>query len=87
MNKNLRNGGVKMRTRYKAEGNKIIQYDDYEQWDIAICEQPEKAIKLFERGHYLNDVKRQYTASARLFAQAEQLPGFQWTPPDKEAVY
>jgi len=66
---------------YKAIGNKIIQFDEYETFDVAICDQPGEAIKLMNRGHYLNDVKRQYTASARLFAQVEQLPGFQWIIP------
>ncbi len=69
---------------YKAIGNKIIQFDQHESFDVAICDEPEKAIKLFNRAHYLNDVKRQYTASARLFYQAEQLPGFQWIPVVKE---
>ena len=64
--------------QYKAEGNKVIHYDEYESYIIAKCENPEKAIQLFEKAHYLNDVRRQYTASARLFAQAEALPGFQW---------
>ncbi len=66
---------------YKAIGKKIISFDKYESFDVAICDEPERAIKLMDRGHYLNDVKRQYTAAARLFAQAEQLPGFQWIIP------
>ena len=64
--------------KYRAEENKIISYDDYESYTVAKCNEPEKAIQLFEKAHYLNDVKRKYTASARLFAQAEILPGFQW---------
>ena len=63
---------------YRAEGKKIIRFDKYEQFDVAICDDPEKAIKLMNRAHYLNDVKRQYTASSRLFSQVEGLPGFQW---------
>ncbi len=63
---------------YKVEGNKIVHFDKYDSYIIAHCNEPEKAIALFNRAHYLNDVKRQYTASARLFAQAENLPGFQW---------
>ena len=73
-----------MRMEYKAVGNKVIMADQYEQFDVCLCDEPEKAIKLFNRGHYLNDVKRQYTASARLFAQAEELPGFAWIVPPKE---
>jgi hypothetical protein len=67
-----------MQSEYKAIGNKIVMSDKYETSDVAYCDDPEKAIKLFNRAHYLNDVKRQYTASARLFAQAEELPGFKW---------
>jgi len=64
---------------YQAIGNKIVNVDRAgEQSDVALCNEPAKAIKLFDRAHYLNDIKRQYTASARLFAQAEQLPGFSW---------
>ncbi len=66
---------------YKAIGKKIIQFDEYESFDVAICDEPEKAIKLMNHGHYLNDVKRQYTASAKMFAQAEELPGFKWIIP------
>lgn len=64
--------------KYKAEGNKIIDADEYDRYTVAECNEPEKAIKLFERAHYLNDVKHKYTASARLFAEAEALPGFKW---------
>jgi hypothetical protein len=64
--------------KYKAEGNKVITFDEYESFTIAQCDEPEKAILLFNKAHFLNDVKRKYTASARLFAQAEALPGFQW---------
>jgi hypothetical protein len=64
--------------KYKAEGNKVIHYDEYESYTVAQCDEPGKAILLFDKAHYLNDVKRKYTASARLFAQAEALPGFKW---------
>ncbi len=64
--------------KYKAIGKKIINFDEWESFDVAICDDPEKAIKLMDRAHYLNDVKRQYTASARIFYQVEQLPGFKW---------
>ena len=66
---------------YKAIGNKIVNVDEYNRLDIAFCDQPEQAIKLLNRAHFLNDVKRQYTASARLFYQVEQLPGFEWIIP------
>ena len=35
-----------------------------------------KAAKMSERARYLNDVKRQYTAAARLLADVENLPGY-----------
>ena len=64
---------------FKAVGNKIILIDRQgEECDWAFCDKPEEAIKLLDRGHYLNDVKPQYTAAARLFYKAEQLPGFKW---------
>ena len=67
---------------YQARGNKIIQVDQYDgDIDVAFCNDPQKAINLMIRAHYLNDVKRQYTASARLFYQVEQLPGFKWISP------
>jgi hypothetical protein len=68
-----------MKPEYKAMGKKIVMCDKYDgDSDVAICDEPEKAIKLMDKAHYLNDVKRMYTASARLFYQAEQLPGFKW---------
>lgn len=67
---------------FKVIGNKIVNVDhNGEACDWAICDQPEEAIRLMTRAHYLNDVKRQYTASARLFYKVEQLPGFQWLIP------
>ena len=68
---------------YKAIGNKIVNVHNEgkpyaEQFDVALCDQPAHAIKLMDKAHYLNDVKRKYTASARLFAEVEQLPGFKW---------
>jgi len=66
---------------YKAIGKKIILFDQYDSFERAVCDKPEKAIEMMNRAHYLNDVKRQYTASAKIFAQVEQLPGFQWLEP------
>lgn len=64
---------------YAAIGNKVVfQHRSGEFDDVAQCDQAPAAVKLMNRARHLNDVKRQYTASARLFAQAEQLPGFQW---------
>jgi hypothetical protein len=66
---------------YKAEGKKIISFDQYDRFDVAVCDDPNLAIKLMTKAHYLNDVKRQYTASSRLFFQVESLPGFHWITP------
>ena len=63
---------------YKAIGNKIVNDLGGAEFDIAVCNEPEKAIKMFERVKFLNDVKRQYTASARLLCKIEQLQGFNW---------
>lgn len=68
---------------FKAIGNKIMNIDhNGESFDWALCDKPAQAIRLMERAHYLNDVKRQYTASARLFYRVEQLPGFKWLTPN-----
>lgn len=62
---------------HRVEGNKIIQYDDYEQVEMAVCNEPHKALNMLEKAWMLND-SRKYTASARLIAEVEQLPGFKW---------
>ena len=31
---------------YKVIGKKIIQFDQYESFDVAMCDEPEKAINL-----------------------------------------
>lgn len=64
---------------YKASGNKVVIEDNYGETMIrATCEQAEKAVEMLNRASYLNDVKRQYTAAARLIAKVEDLPGFAW---------
>ena len=68
---------------YQIIGNTIFNVSNAgtaqeEKFAVASCDAPQEAVKLLDRAHYLNDVKRQYTASARLFYQAEQLPGFHW---------
>jgi len=64
---------------YKAIGNKVIhEHRSGEVSDVAVCSQAQAAADLMNRAGYLNDVKRQYTASARLFYKAECLPGFEW---------
>lgn len=71
---------------YKVINNKIVNIlnegkSSEETFDVAFCDQPEKAIELLNKARYLNDVKRQYTASARLMCKAEQLTGFDWIAP------
>ncbi len=64
-------------------GNKVVNVHNYgkpyeERNDVCECDAPVAALSLLDRAYYLNDVKRMYTASARLFAQVECLPGFRW---------
>ncbi len=64
--------------KHKVEGNKIIQFDDYESSPIAVCDKAKEALQILEKAWFLNDVKRKYSAAARLIAEAESLPGFTW---------
>ena len=66
-----------MQYKLKAIGKKIVQYDDWEEVDYAVCDTPEKAIELLNKAWDLNE-SRKYTASARMFAQVEMLPGFKY---------
>ena len=74
-----------MTTTYTVEGKQIIQHCNqgkpYEETlTFATCEEPEKALALLLKAWGLNE-SRKYTASARLIAQAEALPGFAWAHP------
>lgn len=40
-----------------------------------------QAAAMFDRARDLNDRQRRYSASARIFAQIEALPGFRWVVP------
>lgn len=40
-----------------------------------------KAATMFDKARDLNDRQRKYTASSRMFAQIEALPGFRWVNP------
>jgi len=66
-----------MKSKLKSDGKRIILYDDYESSDFAVCDIPDKAIKKIEKAWELND-DRHYTASARMLASCEELPGFKW---------
>ena len=70
---------------YQANGNKVIYlHRNGETHDVADCLEAEKAAKMLERGQYLQERYRKYTACARLYFQAEQLPGFHWLTPAGE---
>jgi hypothetical protein len=63
----------------EAKGNQVLQVNpDNSRIEYARCDQPQKAIALMYKGWKLND-QRHYTASARCFFAAEQLPGFAWS--------
>ena len=65
---------------YKAIGNQVFfvhrcgDSDLRCSFDAAAA--AEKAATMLNKADYLNNVKRQYTASARLHAEVEALPGF-----------
>lgn len=68
-----------MPATYEVSGNQILQVEyDGSKHEYARCDQPEKALALMRKGWKLN-ADRHYTASARCFFQAEQLPGFAWS--------
>jgi len=67
----------------RGVGNKVVAFATHnnETEVRAECATPadaEKAASMLNRAGYMNDVKRKYTAAARLFAQVEDLPGFRW---------
>ena len=69
---------------YQASGETITHICENEETSVAAtCPQAERAVKLLNRAVQY-DVKRRYTASARMYAQAESLPGFRWALPEKE---
>jgi len=46
--------------------------------EVADHASAKEGSRMLNRARFLNDVQRKYTASARLFAQVETLPGFRW---------
>lgn len=71
-----------MITAYHVEGKKIIRVchpgKTYAETEIAAyCDEPDKALAMMLKAWGLNE-DRKYSASARLFAQIENLPGFAW---------
>ena len=74
---------------YQSQGNAVyFVHDPRDSRLSAKCQTPADAThaaKLLNRARTLNDVKRQYTAAARLIADAENLPGFVWIEPEYTA--
>ena len=70
---------------YQASGETIVSHicENGETSVSATCLRAKQAVKLLNRAIQY-DVKRQYTASARMYAQAESLPGFRWALPEPE---
>ena len=68
---------------YRANGNRIEGVDSNGNADppLAFCDDAVLAAQKLNRAFYLNDVLRKYTASARLIAEVEQMPGFAWANP------
>ena len=65
-------------TKLHAVDNQVIGvHSGGEVTIIARCDDAVRATMLLDRAWKLND-SRKYTASARMLAQAEQLPGFTW---------
>jgi hypothetical protein len=66
--------------KYTVGGPNIVRlvFDDGEFRPAAWCAKPADAAELLNRARVANDIKRQYTAAARLIARAESLPGFKW---------
>lgn len=61
--------------------NVVLVFPDGERRHAAICEHPQYAqvaAERLNRARVLNDFYRRYTAAARLIAQVEALPGFEW---------
>lgn len=67
---------------YQHQGNRIVFVSlNGETEDRATtCSEQDAAIavRLLNRAIVLNDEKRQYTAAARLIAEVEAMPCFQW---------
>lgn len=63
--------------RYEAIENRIVQVDNTDTFEAAICDVAPEAIKILNEAHFQNS-KGHYTSSARLYAKVETLPGFKW---------
>jgi hypothetical protein len=67
---------------YQSRGSRIVFVSGNEDMGVrAECTttaDADRASEMLNRAGYLNDVKRKYTAAARLIAAAETVPGFRW---------
>jgi hypothetical protein len=67
---------------YITLGNKVLFDHRTNEIDIrakcATDEDARKAVDMLNKAGYLNDVKRKYTAAARLIAEVENIDGFSW---------
>jgi hypothetical protein len=67
-----------MSAKYEVRDTRIIQVESWgEERTYAVCDYPHKALNMLNKAWDLN-AKRKYTASARLIAEVESLPGFRW---------
>lgn len=66
---------------YTTQGNAVgrIHCNEFEaEATVADATTAAQAAAMFDKARNLNDRKRKYSASARMFAQIEALPGFRW---------
>ena len=70
-------GDTKM---YGHRDNQVVflDHEGNAEFVRAVCAVAPQAAEMLNRAGYLNDVKRKYTAAARLIAQVEALPDFHW---------
>lgn len=70
---------MNIKERYEVKDRTIIDTRHNEQ--VATCATHSDAVKacaLWKRARRANDLKREYTKAARLIADMEAIPGFQW---------
>jgi hypothetical protein len=70
---------------YIAQGNQVLFQHHNGETDLrAYCDDAQKAADMLNKAGYLNDVKRKYTAAARLIADVENLPGYREAEDDHD---
>ena len=67
---------------YQSRGSLVVAvFNNVEDHVRAKCHNvtdADRAAEMLNKAGYLNDVKRKYTAAARLIAQVETIDGFSW---------